>query len=57
MRASGSDESTKLDAVRGMSLDEALEWIDDDEWVEITPKTIRLRKAALKANQRKVTRG
>ncbi|MEM7495948.1 MAG: translational GTPase TypA [Myxococcota bacterium] len=57
MRASGSDESTKLDAVRGMSLDEALEWIDDDEWVEITPKTIRLRKAMLKANQRKVTRG
>ncbi len=57
MRASGTDESTKLDAVRSMSLDEALEWIDDDEWVEITPKTIRLRKAQLKANQRKVTRG
>ncbi|MEM7588711.1 MAG: translational GTPase TypA, partial [Myxococcota bacterium] len=56
MRAAGSDESTKLDGIHPMGLDEALEWIDDDEWVEITPKSIRLRKSELKANARKVTR-
>ncbi|MEZ4750315.1 MAG: translational GTPase TypA [Bdellovibrionota bacterium] len=56
MRASGSDESTKLSPVHEPSLDEALEWIDEDEWVEITPKTVRARKAVLKSNQRQIIR-
>lgn len=56
MRASGKDESTKLSPVKPLDLDAALEWIDDDEWVEITPKTIRVRKAELRTNMRKITR-
>ncbi|MCB0403258.1 MAG: translational GTPase TypA [Bdellovibrionales bacterium] len=56
MRASGSDESTKLSPVHELSLDEALEWIDEDEWVEITPKTVRIRKTVLKSNQRQIIR-
>src|SRR5579871_489555 len=43
MRASGKDESTKLSGIYPFDLDSAIEWIDDDEWVEITPKTIRVR--------------
>lgn len=56
MRASGSDDSTKLSPIKEMSLDEALDWIDEDEWVEITPKNIRIRKIVLKTNQRHVIR-
>lgn len=56
MRASGSDDSTKLSPIKEMSLDEALEWIDEDEWVEITPKSIRIRKMVLKTNQRPIIR-
>lgn len=56
MRASGSDESTKLAPIKPMGLDEALEWIDEDEWVEVTPKSIRVRKIILAANQRHIIR-
>src|SRR5690606_35002018 len=56
MRASGKDESTKLDPIKDLSLDDALDWIDEDEWIEITPKSIRIRKAELKSNQRSVIR-
>ncbi|MCB0362520.1 MAG: translational GTPase TypA, partial [Bdellovibrionales bacterium] len=56
MRASGSDDSTKLSPIKELSLDEALEWIDEDEWVEITPKNIRVRKMVLKTNQRPIIR-
>ena len=56
MRATGSDDSTKLIEIKEMDLDEALVWIDDNEWVEITPKTIRLRKVELRANMRNVIR-
>ncbi|HPA73201.1 MAG TPA: translational GTPase TypA, partial [Spirochaetota bacterium] len=45
MRASGSDESVKLTPPIIMSLEEALEYINDDELVEMTPKSIRIRKA------------
>ncbi len=45
MRASGSDESVKLTPPVIMSLEEALEYINDDELVEMTPKSIRIRKA------------
>ena len=33
-----------------------MEWIDDDEWVEVTPVTLRLRKRALKQNERSIVR-
>jgi GTP-binding protein len=52
MRAAGSDENTKLSPITKMALERALDWIDDDEWVEITPKNIRVRKRTLAANQR-----
>lgn len=47
MRASGSDEALRLTPVRLMSLEQCLEFISDDELVEITPKAIRLRKRIL----------
>lgn len=56
MRASGKDESTKLSGIYPFDLDSAIEWIDDDEWVEITPKNIRVRKDELRTNMRKVIR-
>src|SRR5690349_17020096 len=52
MRASGSDEAMRLVPVKDLSLEEALEFIADDELVEVTPKSIRLRKRVLKANER-----
>ncbi|HBG75882.1 translational GTPase TypA [Eubacteriales bacterium mix99] len=53
MRASGSDESLRLVAPKHLSLEQALEFIDEDELVEITPKNIRIRKAMLNTAQRK----
>jgi len=52
MRSSGADEALRLAPPRRMTLDLALEWIDNDELVEVTPTTIRIRKRFLKANQR-----
>jgi GTP-binding protein len=51
-RASGSDEAIRLEPARLLTLEQAIEWITDDEFVEITPKTIRLRKRYLDANER-----
>jgi len=56
MRASGSDDSTKLSPITKLSLETALDWIEDDDWIEITPKNIRVRKRMLAQNQRSVTR-
>jgi GTP-binding protein len=53
MRASGSDDAVKLAPPRAMTLEEAMEWINNDELVEITPSSIRLRKRYLKAVDRK----
>ena len=53
MRASGSDDKVKLVPPVVFSLEEALEYIQDDEYVEVTPKTIRLRKIFLKEHERK----
>jgi len=53
MRASGSDENVILTPPIRMSLEQALEFIDDDELVEVTPKGIRLRKKYLKEHERK----
>jgi len=56
MRAAGSDEALRLAPPVEMTLDRALEWIDGDELVEVTPTAIRLRKRVLAANQRPRTR-
>lgn len=53
MRASGSDEALRLVPVKKMSLEEALDFINDDEYVEITPVNIRIRKAILDTTKRK----
>ncbi|MFN8255139.1 MAG: translational GTPase TypA [Bacteroidales bacterium] len=53
IRASGSDEKIRLIPPIVFSLEEALEYIQEDEYVEITPKTIRLRKTILDENERK----
>ncbi|MEM7461232.1 MAG: translational GTPase TypA [Pseudomonadota bacterium] len=53
MRASGKDEAVKLTPPIRMTLERALSWIEDDELVEVTPKTIRLRKLYLDPHERK----
>jgi GTP-binding protein len=53
MRAAGSDDTIKLTPARTFSLEEALEFIADDELVEITPDAIRLRKKLLKELERR----
>lgn len=53
MRASGSDENIILTPPIKFSLEQALEFIDDDELVEVTPQSIRLRKKELKEHERK----
>jgi GTP-binding protein len=52
MRASTADEAIRLVPFRDLSLEQALEFINDDELVEVTPKSIRLRKKALSVHQR-----
>ena len=52
MRSSSADEAIRLIPHRELSLEQAIEFIADDEYVEITPKTIRLRKKVLQANKR-----
>ena len=52
MRASTADEAIRLIPPRQLSLEQAIEFINDDELVEVTPKTIRLRKRILAANLR-----
>ncbi|MRR54565.1 MAG: translational GTPase TypA [Deltaproteobacteria bacterium] len=53
VRASGSDDAIKLTPPRVLTLEQALEFIDDDELVEITPTSIRLRKKELDPTKRK----
>jgi GTP-binding protein len=52
MRASSADEAIRLVPPKILNLEQAIEFIREDELVEITPKAIRLRKKILKANQR-----
>ena len=52
MRASTADEAIRLIPPRQLGLEQAIEFINDDELVEVTPKRIRLRKRVLQANQR-----
>ncbi|MDD2928936.1 MAG: translational GTPase TypA [Sideroxydans sp.] len=53
VRASGTDEAVRLTTALKMTLESAVEFIDDDELVELTPKSIRIRKRYLKEHERK----
>jgi len=53
MRASGTDDATKLPPVRVMDLEKCMEWIRPDELIEVTPHHVRLRKKILRASMRK----
>jgi GTP-binding protein len=53
VRAAGSDDKVKLAPPITFGLEEALEYIQKDEYVEVTPETIRLRKILLSENERK----
>ncbi len=57
MRASGKDESMILTPVVPMTFEKAIDFIKDDELVEVTPKSIRLRKAILSSQTRHTQRG
>ena len=52
-RASNKEQTNKLDVPRRMALEKAMEWIENDELVEITPQSVRLRKAILDENERR----
>jgi GTP-binding protein len=53
MRSSGADDAQRLETPRNMSLDDAVEYIGDDELLEVTPKNYRLRKKLLNQEERK----
>ena len=53
VRASGTDEAVRLTTPKRLSLEEAIAYIDDDELVEVTPNSIRLRKRHLDPHERK----
>jgi GTP-binding protein len=53
VRASGTDEALKLVPPKLMTLEEAIDYISNDEYVEITPESIRLRKKYLTETERK----
>ena len=52
VRASGSDDALRLSPIKDLSLEEAIEFIEEDELIEITPKSFRIRKTILDANKR-----
>lgn len=54
MRASGSDDNTRIAPAVKFSLEESMEYIQADEYIEVTPKSIRMRKIYLTENERKV---
>jgi GTP-binding protein len=53
VRASGTDENIQLTPAIRFTLEQALDFIEDDELVEVTPKGLRIRKKLLKENERK----
>ena len=57
MRASGSDDALRLTPPRLMSLEDCIEFLGDDEYLEVTPKSIRIRKIILDHNMRLRERG
>ena len=53
MRTSGTDDAVKLVTPRKITLESAMEWIEEDELIEVTPESVRIRKKSLDANVRK----
>jgi len=53
IRAAGKDENTVLSTPRALTIESGLEWIEDDELLEVTPRSLRLRKRILSASFRK----
>ena len=56
IRAAHAEVLVTLSGIRKMSLERCIEWIDDDEWIEVTPQSVRLRKKVLAQTQRSVKR-
>ena len=56
IRSAHTEVLVTLAGVRDMSLERSLEWIDEDEWIEVTPKNVRIRKKVLQENLRSVKR-
>ncbi len=56
VRAAGSDHYEALKGIREMNLERCIEWIEQDEWIEVTPKNVRMRKKILQENQRSIVR-
>jgi GTP-binding protein len=52
MRASTADEATRLVPFRSLTLEQSIEFIAEDELVEVTPKSLRMRKQVLQSNRR-----
>jgi GTP-binding protein len=56
IRSAGAEFLVTLSGIRKMSLEHCIEWIDEDEWIEVTPTSVRLRKKVLQGNLRSVKR-
>ena len=56
VRAAGSDHYVSIKGAREMNLERCIEWIEQDEWIEVTPKNIRMRKKVLDSNKRSIVR-
>jgi GTP-binding protein len=56
IRSAGAEFLVRLAGTRDMSLERCLEWIDEDEWIEVTPENVRMRKKVLALNLRSVKR-
>jgi GTP-binding protein len=56
IRAAHAEVLVTLASTKKLSLEQCIEWIDEDEWIEITPKSVRLRKKVLSQNLRSVKR-
>jgi GTP-binding protein len=56
IRSAGAEFLVTLAGIRNMSLEQCIDWIDEDEWIEVTPKSIRLRKKVMQGNLRSVKR-
>ena len=56
IRAAHAELLVTLSGIRDMSLEQCIDWIDEDEWIEVTPESIRIRKKSLALNSRSVKR-
>jgi GTP-binding protein len=56
IRSAGAEFLVTLAGIRKMSLEQCIDWIDEDEWIEVTPESVRLRKKVLNQNLRSVKR-